>query len=155
MVGNADGKRFMTCTSFAAATSQTILLAFSPSSLASTYLVELTSGAGLIENFTTGLVEYYNPSDRYTLASSPSAGVHVLAVSQVNGGALIGYFDGVQSFSHTATATNKTPIAIGYTAGSNGTNGDILELLVFTSALGASSIIEASDLLLRKWGTST
>jgi hypothetical protein len=156
MRGNVDGKRFMGATHWSWPTTQsgTFILVFTPSSNASTYLISNPNGgeSSLIENFSGSKVEWLNGGDRYTLTTSAAAGVHVAAVSCVYDSTLLGYFDGSLSFTETATHALDSPNYIGYEAGSNGTSGDILELLVWDVALSGAQLVQVTTYEQLKWG---
>lgn len=113
-------------------TAMTLFTAFTRSSLANTYhWANSNSLMGVIENFDGTKLEWFNGADRYTLTTSVGAGAHIATVTQVNSGALKGYFDGALAFSHTAAVTLKA-LAVLHNAPThaNGSNGDILELIL-------------------------
>lgn len=119
-----------------APSSMTLFVVLTHSSLALTYHLSTSNdNMGIIEGFGNGL-EWFNGADRYVLAASVGAGAHIVTVSQVDAGALIGYYDGAQVFSHTATVTNKVIANLGNSQShTNGSDGDWLEIVRYNSIL--------------------
>jgi len=122
------------------------------------YLISGAAGGfGIIESFVgPGVFEWLNGADRYAFNVSGS-GKHLLAVTQVNGGALNLYYDGalVSGSPHTAGVTLKSFQSffniIGGTTG--GYTGSIMQTLVFNRILGADELSRATAALKARWGT--
>lgn len=117
-------------------TETTIAFVTSRPTLSNAYLLSNATGSsGIIGNFTGSLIEWFNGADRYTLANNPS-GMHAYVVTQINGGALNGYVDGYQVFSHTATVALPSIKYLLNTAGNaNGWNGDVAEIIIFNHVM--------------------
>jgi hypothetical protein len=158
-LSGVDGTRGLTCGGLGdPGTSSTLVLNFTPSSLGSTYLAAHSGGAqsSIIERFTTTLVEWFNAggTDRKTFATAPAAGLHQVIVTQVDGVSCVGYYDGVQAFSFVPTATIKSLNEIlGYGAGSNGTDGDVAEVIQIGEALSPTQVAQLHVYSQRVWGT--
>lgn len=146
--GDADGKRFVTNASAPAfGSASTLVLVMTASSLASSYLNGV--GAALIENFSATAVEWLNGSDRFTFASSLTAGAHILTVTQTDASSLVGYLDGAQAFSHVpASALSGAAIRdlVGRN-GANNTDGYELEFMQFSRVLSTDELTELTSYL--------
>ena len=132
-----DGTDNLAVAGMVAPTSMTLFLVMAPSSLANTYhLAGAVNGFGIISRFTGVSAEWLNGADRYTLKTTPDAGLNIATVSQVNAGALIGYWNGAVAFTQTATVIIKAITnVLGAVGNTNATNGDWAELIVFNRVL--------------------
>lgn len=127
-----------------APTAMTLFLVLSRTTLSNKYpLCSDAQSNGIIENFTANTLEWFNGNgtDRITFAETRTAGYHIATATQTNGGALTIYYDGAQAATKATAAANLR--AVGFLFGAagsvtNGTDGDIPELIVFNSVLSAA-----------------
>ena len=140
-VGGPDAARYLQCAAIATlGTSASIVITCSQSSVASAYIAT-PDGANnaFLSHFSGSAFEWYNGtgSDRYTFASTPTAGLHQLIVTQTDGVSLIGYYDGVQVFSATPTVTINRQFknVCGRGTGVNGTNGSVVECVTYSGVV--------------------
>lgn len=139
----ANSKR-LDVTSFPTLTAASLWLVLTKTAAATAYLLSDVSGNfGIIQNFSGSALEWFNGggADRLTIAANPSAGAHVVLVTQTNGGALTIYLDGAQ-VATKATAAASFPVLRAIfnlaSATSNGWVGDVGQAGAVNRVLSAS-----------------
>lgn len=158
-VNGVDGTRGLANAGVAnPGTSSTFVFEMSRSTLANSYIACNSSAfTSVIQGFTASSIEWFNSggTDRDTLASSLSAGLHQIIITQVDGVSLIGYVDGVQAFSvvPNVSANHAIQNLFGYGAGTNGTNGDIVEVVMLGSNVNVSQVSALHAYAQSFWGS--
>jgi hypothetical protein len=138
-------------------TSSTRVYVCSPSTLSLSYIASAAGGgaAAILDRFTSTEIEWLNGSDRYTIATAPSAGLHQIIITQVDGVSLVGYFDGVQAFSVVPVSTGNVAgsFLFGFGGGANGTNADIVEHIVAPGSANLATVAKLHAYSQRTWST--
>lgn len=132
-----DGTNDCLNTSLTYGTSASIILVATPSAQSNSYVLGTDGGGGapaIISGFSSKAFEYYNPSDRETIATS-ATGFHLVEVLKNSSTSLKGYFDGTEAFSITPAAALANALRIAASNVGDYFNGDIAELLIYPSAL--------------------
>jgi hypothetical protein len=156
-VRGSSTDKFLNVAGMSAPTAATVFLVLTRTTNATTYVISGAGGAfGIIENFTADTLEWFNGSgtDRLTFAGTRTAGAHIAAVTQTNGGALTLYYDGAQVATKGTAGSNLVAVAslIGRPGGVNGTTGDIPEMIVYSSVLSATNRGKVTNYLARRYG---
>lgn len=102
----------------------------------------VNANLGIVANFggAVGVTNWFNSSDVYSFGTLPAGrSLHIFTIVQTNGGALLGYLDGVQVFSATATAALQGIGAVlNYiTSTAGGSDGDFAGAVAYNRALSA------------------
>ena len=153
--GNADAKRALAASAYSfSAGAGTIIMIFSKSSLAASYITDHGSGRGIIEAFGAGSVEWYNPPDEFDLSHlAPSSGLHYTCISQIDSVRIDGYFDSTYvSMLTPGFAINPPRYLGGYGGYTNCSDGDIVEVIVFGRVLVNSEYLALYNYLSTRYG---
>lgn len=120
------------------ASAGTIVLTLSPSAVEAYACTGSNSNtSSIIQHFTGSSLEWFNAggTDRATLSTSPSAGLHQVIISQTNGVSCVGYFDGVQAFSLTPTGIIGYVVNLFSESNDFGWPSDIVECIQYSIAV--------------------
>jgi hypothetical protein len=140
----ASATKWLTVSSMSAPTATTMFFALSPSSLSQTYHISGNSGGfGIIHRFSGSSLEWFNGSgtDRLTFVSTWTSGAGIATATQTNGSALTLYWNGTQAATKATAGANLVAFEelCNYSALSHGSDGYLLEVLVFNSVLSSTN----------------
>jgi hypothetical protein len=155
--GDADMARALVDTGFTRASQATYVLVLSRSGRPSTYQLQGDAANAIAENFSTGSGGFFwsNGTDTQVFQSGiPTAGLHMLAITQVDGSSLVGYYDGARVFSVAPTASIGPVKWLMNSSGLvAGTDGDFAEVMAFDRALSDPEIALLHTYIQGFWGT--
>ncbi len=157
--GNSDRARYLQSTAGSDPSTATLIAVFTKTALGSTYVLDNSaSRQAVIENFSgTSKVEWYDDGgvNRFTFTTSPSSGLNQYAVTMTGvAGTYTGYLNNSQVFSGTETLGPLKIQGVLGLAGSAGTDGDLVQLRMFSSVLSAGDLTAQYNYLKQKWGTN-
>jgi hypothetical protein len=118
-----------------------------------TYFYSGTNNAqGVLGNIAGTDVEWFsgNGADQLVYTALLSAGLHIVTLTQVNGGAIFGYLDGVQVFTKPTAAANLQAIGALFGGAGNVTNGtdsDIPEVIAYNRVLSSGERAQVTGYL--------
>jgi hypothetical protein len=154
-INGNGGAAKLTGTGVTPGASGTIILVASASTVAA-YLCCDSGGSNVsILADDAGAFLWFNGGDQKAFAPSATAGLHQLIVTQSGTTSCVGYYDGVQAFSITPVGTMNHAIVdlFANTAGSNGTTGSLVEVLVTGSVVSPAQVAQLHAYSQAFWGT--
>lgn len=119
-----------------------------------------SNGMGIIDGFfDANTIEWFNGAgtDRVVFSATRTAGRHICTVTQVNGGVINTYYDGV--FANTKATAAANLLAIGAIGGAfatttNGMTGDVFEVIAYNRVLPAAALQRIHSALKRRYNTA-
>lgn len=137
----------------------TIFLLATPTTSVNSYIFAGDNGGGgptFLSGYSSKAYEWFNNSDRYTMATTAS-GYNLLTTAQTTSGTNTKlYYNGglINSYTYTQSISSNKLIRIFNSDASNYFKGYVAELIIYTKILSATELTAMNLYFANKWGLS-